>query len=127
MLAAYCPAPSDLARTTVERSAKAIERLSRLSPIKFEAAPAGAAMQISAGADVFVIPLEGLIDIEVEKTRLNKALDAVSKEAQSLDGRLSNANFVERAKPEAVEKARADLAEKTAEIGRLKAALERLA
>ena len=38
----------------------------------------------------------------------------------------SNANFTQRAKPEAVDKARADHAEKTAEAERYRAALERL-
>ena len=68
--------------------------------------PSGPAMQITAGEDVFVIPLEGIIDIDAEKARLEKALAASQKEAKSLEGRLSNANFVERAKPEAVEKAK---------------------
>ncbi|MEO1046625.1 MAG: valine--tRNA ligase [Pseudomonadota bacterium] len=125
-LAAYCPAPSAIAKSTVERSAKAIERLARITPVHFEGAPKGAAMQISAGEDVFIIPLEGLVDIAAEKARLTKALEAVAKEAKSLEGRLNNANFIERAKPEAVEKARADHAEKSAEAERLTAALARL-
>jgi len=72
------------------------------------------------------IPLEGLIDVGAEKARLSKALEASQKEAKSLEGRLSNPNFVERAKPEAVEKARADHAHHAAEAERLAAALERL-
>ncbi|MGB7654754.1 MAG: valine--tRNA ligase [Novosphingobium sp.] len=70
--------------------------------------------------------LEGVIDIEAEKTRLTKALEASTKEAKSLEGRLSNAAFVEKAKPEAVEKARADHAMHAAEAERLAAALARL-
>ncbi|WP_438728314.1 valine--tRNA ligase [Parasphingorhabdus sp. DH2-15] len=125
-LAAWCPAPSPIAKATVERSAAAIERLARITPVHFADAPDGPAIQISAGDDIFIIPLDGLIDIEAEKARLTKALEAASKEAKSLEGRLSNANFVERAKPEAVDKARADLAEKSAEAERLTAALARL-
>ena len=83
-------------------------------------------MQVTALGDVFVIPLEGIIDIEAEKTRLTKALEASQKEARSLEGRLSNANFVERAKPEAVEKAKADFAHHSAEVERLEGALKRL-
>src|SRR5690606_21684388 len=45
-LAAFCPAPSDLARRVVDRSAAAIERLARLTPIEFAEPSAGAAMQI---------------------------------------------------------------------------------
>ena len=125
-LEAFCPAPSALAKSVVEANAGAIERLARLTAIHFAEAPAGAAMQIAASEDALVIPLEGVIDIEAEKTRLSKALEASAKEAKSLEGRLSNANFVERAKPEAVEKARADHAHHTAEVARLEAALARL-
>ena len=83
-------------------------------------------MQVTAGDDVFIVPLEGVIDIDAEKARLQKALDASAKEAKSLEGRLSNPSFVERAKPEAVEKARADHAHHSAEVERLEAALARL-
>lgn len=125
-LAAFVPAPSDLAASTIERSSAAIERLARLTPVTVGEAPSGPAMQVTALGDVFVIPLEGIIDIEAEKARLEKALAASQKEAKSLEGRLSNANFVERAKPEAVEKARADHAHHSAEVERLEAALARL-
>jgi valyl-tRNA synthetase len=67
-----------------------------------------------------------VIDIGAEKERLAKAAAAAEKERDSLAGRLSNPNFVERAKPEAVEKARSDHAEKLAEAERYRAALERL-
>ncbi|MBX7502097.1 valine--tRNA ligase [Qipengyuania sp. YG27] len=125
-LAAFVAAPSPLGKRVVEANAASIERLARLTPVTFGETPAGPAMQIAAGEDEFVIPLEGVIDIDAEKTRLEKALVASQKEARSLDGRLSNANFVERAKPEAVEKARADHAHHLAEIARLEAALARL-
>ncbi len=125
-LAAFVANPSPLGKRVVEANGAAIERLARLTPVTFGEAPAGAAMQIAAGEDEFVIPLEGVIDIEAEKARLEKALAASAKEAKSLEGRLGNANFVERAKPEAVEKARADHAHHVAEIARLEAALARL-
>ncbi|QZD94747.1 valine--tRNA ligase [Qipengyuania gelatinilytica] len=78
------------------------------------------------GTATYHIPLEGVIDFGAARSRLEKSLEASIKEAKSLEGRLGNANFVERAKPEAVEKARADHAHHTAEIERLKAALTRL-
>ncbi|MGQ7830966.1 valine--tRNA ligase [Altererythrobacter sp. Z27] len=125
-LAAFCPAPSDVAQRVIERSSAAIERLARLTPVTLGEAPSGPAMQVTAGDDVFIVPLEGVIDIDAEKARLQKALDASAKEAKSLEGRLSNPSFVERAKPEAVEKARADHAHHSAEVERLQAALARL-
>jgi valyl-tRNA synthetase len=74
----------------------------------------------------YLLPLKDVIDLDAEKARLDKAAAAAEKERDSLAGRLSNPNFIERAKPEAVEKARADHAEKSAEAERYRAALERL-
>ncbi|WP_371432343.1 valine--tRNA ligase [Novosphingobium sp.] len=125
-LDAYLPEPSAATRAIIEANGPAIDRLARLSSIRFEPAPAGAAMQIGAGDANIVIPLEGVIDIAAEKARLEKALAAAQKEAKSLEGRLNNPAFVEKAKPEAVEKARADHAHHSAEAERLAAALARL-
>lgn len=125
-LDAYLPEPSALTRGIIEANPAAIERLARLNGIRFESAPAGAAMQVGAGDANIVVPLEGVIDIAAEKARLEKALAASQKEAKSLEGRLGNPSFVEKAKPEAVEKARADHAMHAAEAERLAAALQRL-
>lgn len=83
-------------------------------------------MQVTAGPDSFVIPLEGLIDVAAEKARLGKARDASIKERDSLAKRLENPAFVEKARPEAVDKARADHAHHAAEAERLEVALGRL-
>ncbi len=125
-LDAYLPEPSAATRGIIERNPAAIERLARLNGIRFEPAPAGAAMQVGAGDANVIVPLEGVIDIAAEKARLAKALEVSTKEAKSLEGRLSNPSFVEKAKPEAVEKARADHAMHQAEAERLAAALARL-
>ncbi len=125
-LEAYLPEPSAATRAVIESNTAAIERLARLSAIHFAPAPAGAAMQIGAGDANLIVPLEGVIDIAAEKARLEKALAASEKEAKSLEGRLSNPAFAEKAKPEAVEKARADHAHHRAEATRLAAALARL-
>jgi valyl-tRNA synthetase len=90
-----------------------------------EAAPTGSA-QIIVGSAGYALPLADLIDLDAEKVRLTKATAAAEKERDSLAGRLSNPNFTERAKPEAVEKARADHAAKASEADRLRAALQRL-
>ena len=125
-LDAFLPEPSDATRGIIERNPAVIERLARLNGIRFEAAPAGAAMQIGAGDANITVPLEGVIDIAAEQARLTKALAVSQKEAKSLEGRLSNPAFVEKAKPEAIEKARADHAMHAAEAERLAAALARL-
>ena len=78
------------------------------------------------GEATYILALGSFIDIAAEKARLTKALETSIKEAKALEGRLSNLAFVEKAKPEAVEKARADHAMHAAEAERLAAALARL-
>ncbi|MGE4429587.1 MAG: valine--tRNA ligase [Sphingobium sp.] len=105
----------------------ALSRLARVNGCSMDAPPAGGSAQVVVDEATFILPLEGVIDIAAEKYRLSKVLESVVKETKSLEGRLNNPAFVEKAKPEAVEKARADHAEKSAEAERLQAALARLA
>ena len=109
-----------------ETLAAQLDRLARLETVSFERAPAGASAQLVVEGETITVPLEGVIDIAAERDRLTKALAAAAKERDGLAGRLGNPSFVERAKPEAVEKARADHAAKDAEAERLTAALARL-
>jgi len=109
-----------------EKLAAQLDRLARLEAISFDPAPAGASAQLVVEGETITVPLEGVIDIAAERDRLTKALAAAAKERDGLAGRLNNPSFVERAKPEAVEKARADHAAKEAEADRLTAALARL-
>ena len=118
-------ASADLQQQIARQSAS-LDRVGRLETVSFDPAPEGASAQIVVDGATYVLPLAGAIDVDAEKGRLTKALEASQKEAKSLSGRLGNPNFVEKAKPEAVEKARADLAEKEAEAARLKEAIERL-
>ncbi|MGN6154129.1 MAG: valine--tRNA ligase [Sphingomicrobium sp.] len=110
----------------LDRHHPMLSRLARLESIQLSRFDGTGAAQVLVADTSYAIPLEGIIDLEAEKARLAKAAAAAEKERDSLAGRLSNPNFVERAKPEAVEKARADHAEKSAEAERYRAALERL-
>jgi len=109
-----------------EKLAAQLDRLARLESVSFDPAPGGASAQLVVEGETITVPLEGVIDIAAERDRLTKALAAAAKERDGLAGRLNNPSFVERAKPEAVEKARADHAAKEAEADRLTAALARL-
>jgi valyl-tRNA synthetase len=83
-------------------------------------------MAISIDQFEAFVPLAGIVDVATERDRLRKDAAAAEKERDSLAQRLANPNFTERAKPEAVDKARADHEAKAAEAERLRAALERL-
>jgi valyl-tRNA synthetase len=83
-------------------------------------------LQIPVGDLTLIATVDERMDLTAERDRLAKSAVAAEKERDSLAARLANPNFTERAKPEAVEKARADHEAKAAEAERLRAALERL-
>jgi len=117
----------DAGAETGARIARQQPALARLARVELtDGVASGGAAQVVIDEATFVLPLEGVVDLAAERTRLAKAIAAAEKERDGLAGRLGNASFVERAKPEAVEKARADHAEKAAEAERLGAALARL-
>jgi valyl-tRNA synthetase len=107
------------------RNEAAIRRLARVDLAEGEP-PAGGAAQIVIEEATFVLPLGGVVDIAAERARLAKALAAAEKERDSLAARLGNPSFAERAKPEAVEKARADHADKSSDAEKYRAALASL-
>jgi valyl-tRNA synthetase len=73
--------------------------------------PKASAKAVTSDAQI-AVPLEGLIDFEVERTRLNNQIAKLTEEKGRLDGQLSNANFVDRAPAEKV----AELQERSGEL-----------
>ena len=112
--------------SVIARQAAALSRLGRIDSFVYAPVATNNVAQIVVGGDTVVFALDDVIDLDAERSRITKALEAARKERDALAGRLSNAAFVEKAKPEAVEKARADHAEKAAEAERLTVALARL-
>jgi valyl-tRNA synthetase len=113
--------PETLARFAA--NAAVIERLARILPGDVAD---GGRLQVVHGEATILIPIGDVVDLAAEKARLDKALAAAIKERDALAGRLANPGFTEKAKPEAVEKAREDHAARSAEAERLQAALSRL-
>jgi valyl-tRNA synthetase len=118
---------SILTHTRLERHVASLRRLARIS-LLFDppGVTSGATVQVVVDEATFALHLEGVIDIEAERSRLAKAAEGAEKERDSLAARLANPSFVERAKPEAVEKARGDHAEKASDAEKYRAALARL-
>ncbi len=89
------------------------------------AKPAQSASAIVGTTEVFV-NLEGLVDLDVERQRLQKEIDQKEKFVAGLIRKLQNENFVSRAPAEVVEKERQKEREATAELTLLRANLEAL-
>ncbi len=84
------------------------------------------AAQAVAGGLALEVPLEGLIDTEAERTRLNREMEKVRREIESVDRKLSNASFVDRAPKEVVEENRRRLADYQDQAAKLAEGLKRL-
>ncbi len=94
---------------TVRKYEGYLQRLARVQSLTF--LQDGKRPRLSASAVVdgseFYIPLEGVIDINLEKARLQKEIDRMSGLLNSIRGKLSNESFVQRAPADVVERERA--------------------
>ncbi|MGY0505539.1 valine--tRNA ligase [Luteimonas sp. e5] len=100
-----------------------LSRLDRIETIDSEPPPAAAARV--GELDLF-IPLEGLVDLDAERARLDKELKKVEAELARSQGKLGNATFVANAPAAVVEQERTRLAEWSSQRDALKAQRERL-
>ena len=73
-----------------------------------------------------LIPLAGLIDKEAELTRLEKNMSKLQADADRIKGKLGNANFVDRAPEEVVEKEREKLAEAESALNSLRVQADKI-
>jgi valyl-tRNA synthetase len=122
-----CVGLDDAAKSAFAANEALIFRLARIETATgANEVPKGSITVATEGA-TFAIPLEGLIDVAEEKSRLTKALEKLDKDMGGLRGRLNNPKFVDSAKPEVVAETREKLALGEDEIAKIKAALTRLA
>jgi len=90
-----------------------------LSPEEAEAARAATGPQRAlagvSGELQVLLPIEGLVDLDALRGRLEKDIAKAEKEIQGLAGRLANPNFAGKAPPEVVAECQANLAEAEAQ------------
>lgn len=112
----------------VQESEDAIKRLAKVKQIEIKSDldhEKFAARAVITGIEIS-IPLEGLIDLDKERDRLNKELSKIEIEIQKLSERLANPSFVERAQAEVVEQSRNRIADLTSQQETVKATLANL-
>ena len=88
--------------------------------------PKASAKAVLTGAAEIAVPLEGLIDFDKERERLQNQIEKLDVELQRLNGQLSNASFVEKAPAEKVAELRGRSAELESQIGTLRKNMEAL-
>ncbi len=91
-------------RSFIEGHSESIAHLARLERLEVTAragATEGVIKQALDGMEIHV-PAEGMLDVAAERDRLGRQLAKLEKELSSLNKRLNNPQFVEKAKPDLV-------------------------
>ena len=106
-----------------------LKRLARIESVEFKGEdtqmPKKSASAV-VGNSKIIIPLEGLINFDEEIARQNKKIEKLDKEKMSLEGRLKNKNFVEKAPKELIEETQARADELNSQINAIKELIETL-
>ncbi len=100
-------APEDF-RTSLEATRARLEQLARVQELEFGASDGrgvGATTVLQNGTEVF-LPLEGLVDLDRERERLEKEIGRLEEQLAGARKKLANENFVTRAPDEVVQKER---------------------
>lgn len=119
--------PETATRAVVEHVG-VVKTLSRLNDVNYGVdltKPAHSATAVVGKLELFV-PLEGLIDLEVERSRLQKRYSELEKHLTGTKKKLANENFVSRAPQAVVEKERLKVEDFTHELEKVKSNLDML-
>jgi valyl-tRNA synthetase len=111
--------------TIFDTYSKYLQKLARVSEIEMLASsvkPKLASSAVVGGSEIFV-PLEGLIDLDAERGRIEKEIARLQQAIEATERKLGNESFVARAPKEVVEKEREKLASFRATIEKLQANL----
>jgi valyl-tRNA synthetase len=114
------------AKARAERWSEFLKRLARLTEISFaDQAPQGS-VQLLVRNDVAALPLKGVIDLSVERARLQKEIDKAEADIKRVDAKLANEKFVANAPEELVEEEKEKREEAVARRAKIVEALDRL-
>ncbi len=81
------------------RHLPALRTLANVVAFHPEGRPDGVAAALVVGGEQAFVALEGVIDVEAERIRLDRAIDKVARDLDALDRRLSSPGFADRAPP----------------------------
>lgn len=112
--------------TTNADQIKRLARASELSVSRVLNSPRASARAALGGGAELAIPLEGLIDFELERQRLEKDKLKLETESSKLDAQLSNPQFIERVQATKIEELRARISDIKARLIIIRQTLEAL-
>jgi valyl-tRNA synthetase len=117
---------SSEAKSHAEGWDETIKRLARLSVISFAPEAPEQSVQMIVRNTVAALPLQGIIDFEAEKTRLAKEIAKLKADADKIEAKLRNADFVARAPEDVVDENRERREDALSRMEKLAAALVKL-
>ncbi|NJD22089.1 MAG: valine--tRNA ligase [Melioribacter sp.] len=108
-----------------EEQVRYIKSLVRINELKFDSnitKPKASASAVVKGCDIF-IPLEGLIDFNVERSRIEKEIARLSSSLETVKKKLSNEGFIAKAPADVLERERTKLVDWEKALDKLKTIL----
>ena len=114
--------------SVLESNKLSLQRLTRLNEMTLGIAvpkPGYCASAVVQGQEIF-IPLKGLIDLDVERTRLQKEIERLEGQLRGVAAKLDSENFVSKAPADVLEKERAKRDNFSSTIEKLKVSLSQL-
>ena len=103
-----------------------IVKLGNIESLEYVSQAAEGALSFMAGKDEYFVPVEGHVDAEAEKARIEKELTYLRGFLQSVLKKLENKRFVESAPVKVVEAERKKQADAEEKISTLEAQLKQL-
>lgn len=100
--------------------------LAKLDDVVLAPFSGGLAGRVATSEFVFTLPLEGLVDKDAERQRLEHEIKKVKGDVEFTERRLGNPNFVAKAKPELVDAEKKNLAQYQEKLQSLQDALAKL-
>ncbi|GAJ07712.1 unnamed protein product, partial [marine sediment metagenome] len=102
-----------------------IQTLARVRPVTFldsrqEGGPSGNALVLVLKESEVVIPMEGMVNLDAERKRMQREIEATQTEVARLEARLNDRQFLTKAPSAIVDKERDKLALRRDKLARLK-------
>ncbi|MEE8365283.1 MAG: valine--tRNA ligase [Gammaproteobacteria bacterium] len=127
-LPVICQNGSELDRQKLDRNRALLMSLAKLESIDWlepdQQAPGSATSLV--GDMSLLIPLAGLIDKNAELSRLRKNIQKLEQDAQRIEGKLGNDNFIAKAPAAVIDKDKVRLAEVKSALASLQAQADRI-
>ncbi|NIP38224.1 MAG: valine--tRNA ligase [Candidatus Dadabacteria bacterium] len=120
-------AESEQSQHLISQNKQFIHELAKVDSIEFikDEKPKNCVSQVLSGVQLYV-PVEGLIDIDSEISKMNKEIEKIDKDLGVIEKKLNNKKFIDRAPADIVEKEKGKFSELSDKKSRITENIARL-